>query len=76
MATTVIDTLRFARRLKDAGLPADQAEGMAAALGEECTEHLATKADLLLVKAELSLLKWMLGFNLAFSVAILWRVFG
>ncbi len=76
MATTVIDTLRFARRLKDAGLPTDQAEGMAAALGEEFTEHLATKADLLLVKVELSLLKWMLGFNLALSVAILWRVLG
>ena len=40
---------------------------MAAALGEELTEHLATKADLLLVK-------WMLGFNLAFSVTILWRI--
>lgn len=76
MATTVIDTLRFARRLKDAGLPADQADCMAEALGEEFTEHSATKAGLLLVKAELSLLKWMLGFNLAFSVAILWRVFG
>ena len=40
---------------------------MAAALGEELTEHLATKADLLLVK-------WMLGFNLAFSATILWRI--
>ena len=76
MATTVIDTLRFARRLKDAGLPAEQAEGLAAALGDEFTEHLATKADLLLLKAEFVLLKWMLAFNLAFSVAILWRVFG
>ena len=40
---------------------------MAAALGEELTEHLATKAHRLLVK-------WMLGFNLAFSMTILWRV--
>ena len=40
---------------------------MASALGEELTEHLAAKADLLLVK-------WMVGFNLAFSVTILWRV--
>ena len=40
---------------------------MAAALGEELTEHLATKADL-------RLLKWMVGFNLAFSVTILWRI--
>ena len=68
MATTAIDTLRFARKLKQAGLPDEQAEAVAAALGEELTEHLATKADLLL-------LKWMIGFNLAFTAAILWRVF-
>ena len=67
MATTAIDTLRFARKLKQAGLPDDQAEAMAAALGEELTEHLATKADLRLVQ-------WMVGFNLAFSAAILWRI--
>ena len=40
---------------------------MAAALGEELTEHLAIKADLLLVKR-------MLGFNPAFSVTILWCI--
>ena len=74
MATTAIDTLRFARKLKQAGLPEDQAEAMAAALGEELTEHLATKADLQLLKADMLLLKWMIGFNLAFSAAILWRV--
>ena len=68
MATTAIDTLRFARKLKQAGLPDEQAEAVAAALGEELTEHLATKADLLL-------LIWMIGFNLAFTAAILWRVF-
>lgn len=67
MATTAIDTLRFARKLKQAGVPDEQAEAMASALGEELTEHPATKADLLLVK-------WMLGFNLAFTVAILWRI--
>lgn len=67
MATTVIDTLRFARKLKQAGLPNDQAEAMAAALGEELTEHLATRADSRPVQ-------WMVGFNLAFSAAILWRI--
>ena len=67
MATTAIDTLRFARRLKAAGLPDDQAEAMAAALGEELTGHLATKAGSRRVQ-------WMVGFNLAFSAAILWRI--
>ena len=67
MAATAIDTLRFARRLKQAGLPDDQAEAMAAALGEEPTEHLATWADSRLVQ-------WMVGFNLTFSAVILWRI--
>ena len=67
MATTANDTLRFARKLKQAGLPNDQAEAMAAALGEELTEHLATKADLRLVQR-------VVGVNLAFSAAILWRI--
>ncbi len=67
MATTAIDTLRFARKLRNAGLPDEQAEAMAAALGEELADHLATKADLLL-------LKWMVGFNLAFSATVLWRI--
>ena len=67
MATTAIDTLRFARKLKQAGLPNDQAEAMAAAVGEELTGHLATRADLRPVQ-------WMVGFNLAFSAAILWRI--
>ena len=67
MATTAIDTLRFARKLKQAGLPNDQAEAMAAALGEELTGHLAIRADLRPVQ-------WMVGFNLAFSAAILWRI--
>ena len=67
MATTAIDTVRFARKLEQAGLPDDQAEAMAAALGEELTEHLATAAGL-------RLLRWMVGFNLAFTAAILWRI--
>ena len=46
MATTAINTLRFARRLKDAGMPQEQAEAMADALGEELVEHLVTKSDL------------------------------
>ena len=46
MAVTAIDTLRYARRLKDAGVPAEQAEAMADAIGAELVDQLATKADL------------------------------
>jgi len=74
MVKTAIDTLRFAHRLKEAGLPGKQAEALAAAIGEEMTEHIATKADQLLLRADLQLLKWMIGFYLAFSAASLWRV--
>ncbi len=86
MATTAIDTLRYARKLRDAGVPPDQAEAMADAIGSELVDHLATKADIRETKAEIrelrswaegkfQLLYWMLGFNLAFVVAIAWRVF-
>ena len=46
MAVTVIDTVRYARRLKDAGVPAEQAEAMADAIGAELVDQLATKADI------------------------------
>ncbi|EIC19841.1 hypothetical protein [Thiorhodovibrio frisius] len=31
--------------------------------------------DIAEVKSNLALLKWMIGFNLAFTLAILWKVF-
>ena len=44
--------------------------------------QLATKTDtqriegqLLVLKGQLLLLKWMIGFNLAFTMAIVWKVF-
>ena len=79
MSTTAINTLRYARRLKAAGVPDHQAEEMADALGNELVEQLATKDDLEKVVAKiegtLTLMKWMIGFILAFVVAIAWRVF-
>ena len=93
MAITAIDTLRYARRLKNAGVPSEQAEAMADAIGTELAEQLATRADLEALENRLSeklsaqdikitslagslrLVQWMLGFVLAFAVAIVWRVF-
>ncbi len=80
MPITAIDTLRYARRLKAAGIPAQQAEEMADALGNELVDQLATKDDLekavTKLEGSLTLMKWMIGFILAFVVAIAWRVFG
>ena len=43
---TVIDTLRYANRLKAAGVESGQAEAMSRAINDELTEGVATKADL------------------------------
>ena len=53
----MIDTLRFADRLKDSGFESCQAEGMARALGDALAgtvEDLATKSDLDALDAKLS----------------------
>ena len=67
MAGPAIDTLDFAQKLKQAGIPDKQAEDISSALGDGLSGNLASKSDLRLVQ-------WMLGFNLALSAAILWRI--
>jgi hypothetical protein len=39
----MIDTLRFARRMRDAGVPADQAEAIAEGFAEETRATLVTR---------------------------------
>ena len=46
MTATVIDTLRYADRLKQAGVESGQAEAMSRALNDELTEGLVTRKDL------------------------------
>ena len=46
MNATVIDTLRFANRLKQAGFEPDQAEAVSRAFNDELVEGLVTKTDL------------------------------
>ena len=79
MSTTAINTLRYARRLKAAGAPDHQAEEMADALGSELVGQLATRDDLdksvTRIEGTLTPMKWMIGFILAFVVAIARRVF-
>ena len=45
MSQAAIDTLRFAHRLKEAGVDPGQAEAMARALGDELADQLATKTS-------------------------------
>ena len=44
--TSMLNTLRYARALKNAGVGAQQAEAMADALDSEMTEQIASKADI------------------------------
>lgn len=46
MTVAIFETLKLARRLQTAGMPADQASGLAEALSETMTTELATKSDL------------------------------
>ena len=75
MATTAIDTLRYARRLKAAGVPEHQAEEMASALGEEIVDNLSTKTDIAELRAELktdiATLEARLTWRLLSGVAVL-----
>ena len=53
MDATVIDTLRFATRLKAAGVQDDQAEAMSRALNDELAGGVASKDDLARAVTEL-----------------------
>ena len=84
MSTITFDTLRFAERLKAAGVPEAQAKAEAEALRDVLSEALdttlATRADIISVKSELKAdivaldakvdkLSWMLGILIALAVA-------
>src|SRR3954464_15410985 len=51
------DTLSYARRLKQAGLPEAQAEAIADATRELVVQEVATKADIAALKGDLAALK-------------------
>ncbi len=57
---------------RTAGVPEDKARKAAEALSNETS---ATKADAVRIERELAILKWMVGFNLAVTMAVLWKVF-
>ncbi len=86
MSAVAFDTLKFARRLEQAGLDSSQAatfaEAQKDAFAEVLDNQVATKADVRELRAESKadihelraeqrLMKWMLSFNLILSFAIL-----
>lgn len=75
MSVTTFDTLKFAQRLEQAGPGREQAVAFAEAQKEALETQLATKGDVQRMERDLLLLRWMIGFNLAFTLALVWRVF-
>ena len=88
MTAMTFDTLAYVKTLRDAGVEEKQAEAQATALAvvlKGSATDLATKQDIDRVEAKLNLieertdgrfklLQWMLGFNLAISIALLWML--
>jgi len=77
MATITFDSLKLSDRLKTAGFTAEQAEAVVRVIAE-AQDELVTKKDLEIalapVKADIHLLKWMMGFVLAGVVGILLKL--
>ncbi len=74
MATITFDTHKFVRKLQDAGFNEKQAEGLTDAMRSAIDEsELVTKKDLQIelapIKADLNLVKWMLGALIAIAIA-------
>jgi hypothetical protein len=86
MSALAFDTLKFVETLKKAGVPEDQARAQSEALKDVLSSDVATKHDIKelelkvdsrfeKVQGEITLIKWMIGFNLAMSVSILFKLF-
>jgi len=64
MTAVTFDTLKFANRLKAAGVPAQQAEAEAEALADALSSSdLATRTDLIELKTDI--IKWIVGIAMA-----------
>jgi hypothetical protein len=73
-----IDTLDYVKKLEAAGIDRKVAEAHAQALRATVVHDLATKHDLQTevqrLEAKFQLLTWMVGFNLAATMAVLWKL--
>ena len=80
MATITFDTLKYVERLKAAGISDAQAKAEAEALRDALSEYIdntvASKTDIVRLEGKFTLLQWMIAFNLAFTMAMLWKIFG
>jgi hypothetical protein len=78
MATVTFDTFKLVDRLKSAGLGDQQAEAIIRVISE-AQDELVTKKDLQLelapIRADLAVLKWMMGVMLAGVLSLILKAF-
>ncbi len=79
MTTITFDTLKFAERLKAAGISEAhakaEAEALAGAFSEALETQLSTKADIAQLERELLVVKWISGATFGGVVALLLKNF-
>ncbi len=80
MSTVNFDTHKFVRRLKESGFDEKQAEALIDAMQAAITDsELLTRKDLQIelapLKADISLVKWMLGVLLGGVAALVLKAF-
>ena len=61
--------------LKEAGASEEKARKAAEAISSAENRFSRIEGELIAIRGEQNLLKWMIGFNLAMTVAILWKIF-
>lgn len=71
--TTMISEVYEA--LREAGATEEKAQAAAKAIANYDDRFNRLELNIESIKGEQCLLKWMIGFNLAFTMAILWRIF-
>ena len=68
------DTHYAVRAITESGLTDTQAETIVTTINNAMNQNLATKADIVSLKAEMLVLKWMLGLVIAVEVLPLLKV--
>jgi len=86
MSSVTFDTLKYAKHLEAGGFDTKQAEALAeaqkSAISEALDAQLATRGDIahldrrmVVMDGRINLVQWMIAFNLAFTMAMIWKVF-
>ena len=68
------DTHYAVKTIAEAGLTDTQAEAIVTTINNAMNQNLATKADIVSLKAEMLVLKWMVGLVIAVEVLPLLKV--